>query len=244
MTEKLKPTILAAFDFDYTLVDDDSDHFVFDSLSPLLRKKMSELTGNVQWTDLMHQLLGELHSEGVSKSQIIETLGSIQFNPAIRVMMEAIKAAGGDIIIVSDANTIYIDEILKAKNARELIAEIVTNPGTWDDTGRLHVSRRIAPPLTHGCTSVCSVNLCKGSEMLQRMEQYDVVLYGGDGKNDYCPMTKLSAKDYAFARRGHSLEKLLDSRDSKHIDAIKAKLIWWTEGEDLLAQVQDVLAGL
>ncbi|KAI9339875.1 phosphatase phospho-type [Obelidium mucronatum] len=235
--------ILAAFDFDFTLVDNDSDHFVFDKLSPELRRKMSELHGVVQWTDLMHQLLGELHQEGKTKQQIIDALGTIEFNPAILKMFEAIKSVGGEIIIVSDANTIYIDEILKAKNAREYITEIITNPGTWDETGRLHVTRRIKPPQTHNCPGVCSVNLCKGSEMLARIENYDMVLYGGDGRNDHCPMTKLKAnRDIAFARKGHSLEKLLNS-DQKHVEAIQARLVWWTEADDLLEEVVAALAG-
>ncbi|KAJ3224485.1 hypothetical protein HDU81_008538 [Chytriomyces hyalinus] len=227
--------ILAAFDFDFTLVDNDSDHFVFDKLSPALREKMSELQGSVQWTDLMHLLLGELNESGVSKADIIEMLGQIEFNPAILKMFEAIKLAGGDIIVVSDANT--------AKNARHYVSELVTNPGTWDDSGRLHVTRRILPPATHGCPSICSLNLCKGTEMQQRMSEYDIVLYGGDGKNDYCPMTKLAEKDFALARRGHSLEKLI-SGDTNIERGIKASLLWWNEADEMLAYVEEILAKL
>ncbi|TPX71042.1 hypothetical protein CcCBS67573_g06304 [Chytriomyces confervae] len=238
--------ILAAFDFDFTLVDNDSDHFVFDKLSPTLRKKMSELQSSVQWTDLMHLLLGELNASGVSKADIIQLLGQIEFNPAILKMFETIKNAGGDIIVVSDANTVYIDEILKAKeakNARHYVSELVTNPGTWDDAGRLHVARRVSPPATHGCPSICSLNLCKGTEMQKRMSEYDIVLYGGDGKNDYCPMTKLGEKDFALARRGHSLEKLI-SGDDTYEKGIKANLLWWNEADEMLAHVEGILAKL
>ncbi|KAJ3015016.1 UNVERIFIED_CONTAM: hypothetical protein HDU68_012928 [Siphonaria sp. JEL0065] len=210
---------------------------------------MSELSGTVQWTDLVHQLLGELHQEGKTKQEIIDVLGEIEFNPAILKMLHAIKGAGGDIIIVSDANTVYIDEILKAKNAREYISEIITNPGIWDPTtSRLSVTRRIAPPETHGCSGACSVNLCKGSEILPRIKDYDLILYGGDGKNDHCPMTKLRKGDVALARRGHSLEKLLSlatdgaAGDGKKLDEIQARLVWWTEADDLLEIVEGVLA--
>ncbi|KAJ3211685.1 DNA-directed RNA polymerase III core subunit ret1 [Entophlyctis luteolus] len=194
--------VLAAFDFDFTLVDNDSDHYVFDKLSPVLRTK----------------------------------------NPAIIKMCEAIRSAGGDIIIVSDANTIYIDEIAKAKNFRQYITEIVTNPGTWSETGRLHVQRRVKAPEVHGCTNVCSVNLCKGKEILERMKEYDMIIYGGDGRNDYCPMTKLGGGDFALARKGFSLEKLLDS-DPKYPAAIQARLLWWNEADDLLAHVESILKG-
>ncbi|KAJ3388584.1 hypothetical protein HDU80_011662 [Chytriomyces hyalinus] len=227
--------ILAAFDFDFTLVDNDSDHFVFDKLSPTLRKKVSVLQSSVQWTDLMHLLLGELNASGVSKADIIQLLGQIEFNPAILKMFETIKNAGGDIIVVSDANT--------AKNARHYVSELVTNPGTWDDAGRLHVARRVSPPATHGCPSICSLNICKGTEMQKRMSEYDIVLYGGDGKNDYCPMTKLGEKDFALARRGHSLEKLI-SGDDTYEKGIKANLLWWNEADEMLAHVEGILAKL
>ncbi|KAJ3073119.1 hypothetical protein HDU98_002208 [Podochytrium sp. JEL0797] len=230
--------ILAAFDFDFTLVEDDSDHHVFEVLSPVLRRKMSELQGTVQWTDLMHQLLGELHAEGKTKEQIIECLGAIKFNPAILDMFEAIKAAGGDIIIVSDANTIYIDEILKAKNARQYISEIITNPGTWTSTGRLSVTRRIAPPQSHSCTFPCSLNLCKGSEIAPRLENYTLVMYGGDGKNDFCPMMRLREGDVALARRGHSLEKVLVGREGE----CKGRVVWWREVEELVREVEGILS--
>ncbi|KAJ3296486.1 hypothetical protein HDU79_006511 [Rhizoclosmatium sp. JEL0117] len=241
MTTPSKKPLLAAFDFDFTLVEDDSDGYIFDVLSPGLRQKMIELQGKVQWTDLVHQLLGELHQEGKTKQQIIEAIGTIPFSLAIITMFETIKAAGGDIIIVSDANTVYIDEILKAKNARQYITEIVSNPGTWGPDERLSVTRRVKPPAVHGCKGVCSLNLCKGMEMIERMEGYELVLYGGDGRNDHCPMTKLKKGDVALARTGHSLEKLVKS-DVKHLEAIQACVLWWNTPEELLGHVQKVLS--
>ncbi|KAJ3357992.1 hypothetical protein HDU83_000049 [Entophlyctis luteolus] len=223
--------VLAAFDFDFTLVDNDSDHYVFDKLSPVLRTKMTDvcfLSNNV-----LTVLRKPLSYRGLFNGL---TWCTIEFNPAIIKMCEAIRSAGGDIIIVSDANTIYIDEIAK------YITEIVTNPGTWSETGRLHVQRRVKAPEVHGCTNVCSVNLCKGKEILERMKEYDMIIYGGDGRNDYCPMTKLGGGDFALARKGFSLEKLLDS-DPKYPAAIQARLLWWNEADDLLAHVESILKG-
>jgi pyridoxal phosphate phosphatase PHOSPHO2 len=92
------PKYLFAFDFDHTLVDDDSDRFVFQQLSPkLLQKvvllellgatkqpnpplsKMTELQGQVQWTDLMNLLLRDLHAEGVNIQNIRDALAAIPF---------------------------------------------------------------------------------------------------------------------------------------------------------------------
>ncbi|KAI8851807.1 phosphatase phospho-type [Chytridium lagenaria] len=237
-----KKPLLAAFDFDWTVIDDDSDHWVINKLSETQAAKMKELSGKVQWTDLMGMLLKGLHAEGVTSEDIIKKLGEIPFNPAMVGVFETIKAAGGDIIIVSDANTIFIEEILIAKNIRHFITEIVTNPGTWDSSGCLTVQRRIkSTDAPHNCQSICAINLCKGNEMTIRFEGYERFIYGGDGRNDYCPMTKLSTADAVFPRRGHSLEKYLTS-NKLSIEAITASIHWWSSSEDLLAAVKTVLA--
>ncbi|KAJ3113765.1 hypothetical protein HDU96_002945 [Phlyctochytrium bullatum] len=234
-----KKPLLAAFDFDWTVIDEDSDHWVVRQLSARLADKMNELSGKVQWTDLMGSLVSDLHDEGASKDDIIRVLSEIPFNPAMLRVFETIKAAGGDIIIVSDANTVFIDEILKAKNARHYITEIVTNPGHFDAAGKLHIRRRIAatdPP--HNCKSICAVNICKGNEMLSRIGDYHRVIYGGDGRNDFCPMTKLSSADAVFPRHGHSLEKYL-TKDKLPRDEIRAAMYWWSSADELLVAVRE-----
>ncbi|KAJ3212577.1 hypothetical protein HDU67_003729 [Dinochytrium kinnereticum] len=198
--------LLAAFDFDWTVIDDDSDHWVVNKLSANASEKMKEVNLAhlhnhciLNATVLIAQgaLLGQLHSEGVLKADIIGKLSDIPFNPAMISVFETIKSAGGDIIIISDANTVFIEEILKAKNARHYVSEIITNPGWWDETGKLNVRRRVGEgDEPHGCQSICAVNLCKGKEMMERISQYEMFIYGGDGRNDYCPMTKLSRQVY------------------------------------------------
>jgi hypothetical protein len=39
-----KKPLLVALDFDFTVIDDDSDHWVFDKLSPTLRQKVNVMT--------------------------------------------------------------------------------------------------------------------------------------------------------------------------------------------------------
>ncbi|KAJ3105109.1 hypothetical protein HDU97_008513 [Phlyctochytrium planicorne] len=95
-----KKPLLAAFDFDWTVIDQDSDHWVVDQLSTKLSVKMKELSGKMQWTDLMALMMKELHEEGSLKEDIVKTLSEITFNPAMTQVFETIKAAGGDIIII------------------------------------------------------------------------------------------------------------------------------------------------
>lgn len=71
------------------------------------------------------------------------------------------KARGAELIILSDANSVFIDTILKAYDCADIFSHVVTNPATFDDHGRLKVRRWIPAEAPHGC-SLCSLNMCKG----------------------------------------------------------------------------------
>ncbi|CAG8536029.1 16772_t:CDS:2 [Racocetra fulgida] len=109
--------------------------------------------------------------------------------------LRVIKNANGDIIILSDANTVYIEEILKAYEVNDLISNVISNPATWDEDGRLHIRRLNNIP--HGCENPCSENICKGHELIKFLSahpnEYDQIIYVGDSFNDFCPATKMSS---------------------------------------------------
>ncbi|CAI2181917.1 15886_t:CDS:2 [Funneliformis geosporum] len=153
---------LVVFDFDWSMIDNNSDPWVLEQLSKELAKKIDELKRKVQWTDLMHMLLEELHQQGFSRQQIEDALAKIPFSPDMIEALKTIKRGKGEIIILSDSNTEYIDIILKAYGVRDLISIIISNPASWDENGRLHVKRLIPPEdPPHGCENKCAENICK-----------------------------------------------------------------------------------
>nr|KAJ3422472.1 hypothetical protein HK105_007899 [Polyrhizophydium stewartii] len=218
---------LFAFDFDYTIVDEDSDYYVFQQLGPEQQRKMRELyaTGAYTWTDLVDMLLGELHSNGVTEAQLRALLPSIPFNPAMHTALELASAQGHEIVVISDANTVYIDEIAVAKGFRHTIQSIITNKGEFDETGRLRITRHTTHP-PHGCPR-CAANLCKGKELLEYVAArgpFDRIVYLGDGKNDFCPGTKLAP--------GRALEQML--LDPQHRAEVAAAVEFWDTSDDVL----------
>jgi len=79
-------------------------------------------------------------------------------------MITAIKLAkenGAELIILSDANTVFIEVILKAYDCADVFSYVVTNPAAFDAHGRLRVRRWIPEETPHGC-ALCSLNMCKG----------------------------------------------------------------------------------
>ncbi|KAG0252111.1 hypothetical protein DFQ27_008257 [Actinomortierella ambigua] len=230
---------LAVFDFDWTLVEADSDHWVMQELSPSLRDIQMVEEGVVQWTDLQDKLLGMLHEKGFRRSQLEATLQNIPFTTEMIEALEQLKSQGTYICILSDANTVYIDIILKAYGISHLIDRVITNPAYYDETERLHVQRHHGldlPP--HGCPNPCAANLCKGQELdaLMAVEDYDQVIYGGDGTNDFCAALHLRPQDTVLARSGLGLEKQIKSSAGR----LKANVKYWQSTKDVLRFVREL----
>ena len=165
----------------------------------------------------MHHLYAEAHRLGITKPQITDTLSHLPLSPFMIQALHHIKHHGrADILILSDANTVFIETLLEAHQVRHLVSRIITNPAQFDDQGRLHIRRRIRPGLDqpHGCqTGTCSLNICKGRELVNVKEEgpniYETVVYVGDGRNDFCPSLQLTATDHVLVRKGRTLERMM-----------------------------------
>ncbi|KAF9343523.1 hypothetical protein BGX34_006654, partial [Mortierella sp. NVP85] len=197
------PKRLVVFDFDWTLIEADSDYWVMQKLDADLAKAQEDLVGVVQWTDLQDQLLGQLHNRGVTRQDLEKTLQKIPFTQEMITALRLMKSQGAELCILSDANTFYIDTILKAFGIDHLFSKIITNPAHFDDQGRLRVARfHGLDQEPHRCPMPCHANLCKGRELQKLIDAqpWDQVIYMGDSTNDFCPSTRLQAKDIILAR--------------------------------------------
>ncbi|TYZ69305.1 hypothetical protein PybrP1_003933 [[Pythium] brassicae (nom. inval.)] len=239
------PSVLVVFDYDWSLVDDDSDLFIFRQLHPELLLEIRERYLHVQWTQLMDEVLLRLARERpeVSAAEIRDTLARIPVQPR---MLDAVRLAaqehGARVHIVSDANTIYIQSLLERAGIAPLVHEVHSNPAFFDETGelksRLRVERYHGAHLEpHGCP-LCQVNMCKGRilDETRAQQTFTHVLYVGDGKGDFCPATRLSSHDIVFARGGAEPDgkpfELLDKIHAHRSD-VRAAVVEWRTGDDL-----------
>lgn len=197
------PSVLVVFDYDWSLVNDDSDIFVFKQLHPELLLELRDRYMHVQWTQLIDELLVRLAEErpALTASEIRQTLARIPVQPR---MLDAVRLAaeehGARVHIVSDANTVFIQSMLEHEGIAPLVHEVHSNPAFFeaaDDSetkNRLRVERYHGAHLEpHGCPH-CQVNMCKGQILDETRAQqvFTHVLYVGDGKGDFCPATRLS----------------------------------------------------
>ncbi|GJJ73641.1 pyridoxal phosphate phosphatase PHOSPHO2 [Entomortierella parvispora] len=230
---------LFVFDFDWTLIEADSDNWVFKHLCEELYQEQLVSVGKVQWTDLQQRLLGELFDRGVTQAQIEKTLGQIPFAPDMIEALRLMKDEGSDLYILSDANTIYIETVLKAYEIDTLFTGILTNPASFDERGRLNVVRfHGLDKEPHCCPLPCEPNLCKGQELQKLMDSqpWDQVIYMGDSTNDFCPSTRLNSHDVVLARRGLLLQKEITERPQ----LVKANVVYWENAKDVLLATRSI----
>lgn len=233
---------LFAFDFDHTLVDDNTDTFIMSlcpelGLTANLSAKRAEFGGG--WTKFMDHTFSLIHGQGCTKEQIIQHMGKMRLHEQALQAIHAIhECEGADAVIVSDSNTVFIDTILEGCNVKHVFSSVSTNPSHFSENGRLHVRAFHS----HDCVKCqrSTPNLCKGQVVQQELSGrgYDRVVYVGDGRNDYCPCLRLTEKDVVICREGYALAELLkhstDCRAKVHTldfisslgDFIASNLLW------------------
>ncbi|KAL6006008.1 hypothetical protein ACLOJK_040053 [Asimina triloba] len=230
--------IVVVFDFDMTIIDCDSDDWVvkemggthiFNRLRPIL-----------PWNSLMDRIMSELHSQGKTVEEIADCLKRVPLHPRMITAIKTAYALGCDLRIVSDANSFFIETILKHHGALEYFSVINSNPAFVDENGKL----RILPyhdfnSSPHGC-NLCPPNMCKRIHASVSAVQKKRFIYLGDGRGDFCPSTKLGEREHVIPRKNFPLWELI----SQNPMLVKAKVHEWSNAEDVDRILIDLIKGM
>ncbi|KAK0084118.1 hypothetical protein PV325_007608 [Microctonus aethiopoides] len=228
--------LLMCFDFDQTIVQENTDVVACN----LLPKDQIEATKvlysncNRSWTIYMRKIFELLHSCGINREAIENNINSTPATSGFEELLKNLHSHNCEIIIISDANSIFIEGWLNHHKLNHTVTKIFTNPSWFDDKGLLNIKE-------YHYQDWCQLseqNLCKGYVLENYIKEraaegvhFDKIGYAGDGRNDYCPILKLSEKDLAFPREGYSIMKCLKKSESDNI--VKAEIIPWKTGADI-----------
>lgn len=217
--------MLAVFDFDHTIVNNNSDIVARDIINPTnlipSRKKYSD-----NWTQYMQQVFYTLKSINISAQQVIHDVSSMDPNEGMPNLLRSLHKNNIDIIVISDSNSLFINNWFKHNELFDVISCLYTNPAKVEDDCIM-----IEPYELQTICNQCSKNMCKGKIMkehiLSKNNKYNKILYFGDGNNDLCPILKLTKNDFAFPRLGYVLDNLLKSHSTR------ANVFSWCTGFDI-----------
>ena len=184
----------------------------------------------------MGEIFNYLHSQNIKPDQILECMTEIAVSPGMVDLLNALDQTKAEAIIISDANSVFIDHILSFHGLKDRINKVFTNPAKFNDEGCLQIEMY---HVQDSC-SLSNVNLCKGQILETYIEErmklnvnFTHVVFIGDGQNDFCPSMRLSPKDFVFPREGYSLVKYIEKMKDQGLQ-IKASIHTWSSGSDIL----------
>ncbi|XP_033762544.1 pyridoxal phosphate phosphatase PHOSPHO2-like [Pecten maximus] len=245
---KMTGRLLLAFDFDHTMVDENSDLWV-KRLAPggELPQEIEDKYSDDGWTHYMGTIFQYLHSTGVKQSDIQQCLTEIPLTSGFKQLLDHAHKQGHECIVISDSNSTFIQYILEHYNLENIVSKVYTNPAEFDTEGCLQID------FYHhqDWCDLSTENLCKGHILTEHIRQqaslghtYSHVVYVGDGSNDLCPSLTLSDNDYVCPRVNLRLWKkvnaILAGEEKYKKYSLKAKVLEWESGTEILKLIKEL----
>ena len=229
---------LAIFDFDSTIKKTTMEGGGLVVLLPdqKLTQEMIQCKLNKDWDGLRISIANELNSlNQVSKQDIINACA--KEGQLIQHIDNTIKflAEDHDIVIISGALDEFVKIFLDANGILEYVTDVLSTPATITDDGKIVIKNYpenwIGPcPIT--ARKLCKENVLK-DYIYRKNNQYDEMVYVGDGSNDFCAAQTLGMKDIICPRQGYTLDKMLQEEE----EFISAHITPWKDGLDLVEKL-------
>jgi pyridoxal phosphate phosphatase PHOSPHO2 len=254
--------LVLVFDYDYSLINVNSDTYLFEELAPAVLEYIKEQSASRrgEWTAIVDEGLAKLQAppHNAKENDILECLANV---PVFQEMIECVRVAHQSnvpVFIVSDASEAFIGCFLEKNELQPLIEKVITNKSWYSQEDGQSPVLRVKPhhpedEPPHGCP-LCPRNLCKGQVLREHLDLLGNckdsddcwrVLYVGDGGGDFCAAHKLREHDVLFARDDPSVPSArgLVRRMEREKDRypVRAQVVTWKEGKDVLFKVKEII---
>ncbi|KAK9879572.1 hypothetical protein WA026_006639 [Henosepilachna vigintioctopunctata] len=241
---------LTVFDFDHTIIQENSDTAVADLIKGGIPSHVKKLHKKDGWTAFMQGVFDILHHNEVNKNDISDVITKLKPVEGMTNLINDISTHFNyDVIIISDSNMYFINIWLENNGLKEYVLKVFSNPAVFSD-GALKIQMYHIQDYCDFSTK----NLCKGQILTDFLEMqktnnivYDKVMYIGDGSNDFCPILKLTDCDYAFVRHGYKCIDLVNKAKKGEIhdrfgisQSVKANVFVWKTGYDILKYMHQI----
>ncbi|XP_055010698.1 pyridoxal phosphate phosphatase PHOSPHO2 isoform X2 [Boleophthalmus pectinirostris] len=133
---------LMVFDFDHTVVDDNSDTWVIRCLpGGTLPDSVKNSYRKGHWTEYMGNVLKYIGEQNVTPDQIRSELETIPFTDGMKELLTYISLHKNsiDCIVISDSNTLFIEWILHGSRLQSAVDQVFTNPAHINEQGYMEM---------------------------------------------------------------------------------------------------------
>ncbi|NXG44334.1 PHOP1 phosphatase, partial [Psilopogon haemacephalus] len=237
---------LLVFDFDETIVDENSDESIVRAApGQALPEHLRQTFRQGSYNEYMQRVLAYMGEQGVTMGDFKAVYEAIPLSPGMPELFQFLSKHQElfEVILISDANVFGIESKLRAAGSYSLFRKVFSNPSGFDKRGYF----TLGPYHSHKCLE-CPSNMCKRkilaeylAERAREEVEFERVLYVGDGANDFCPAAALSAPDVAFPRKGYPMHRLAQEMEKKQPGAFQATLVPWESAVEVARYLQELL---
>uniref|UniRef100_UPI00398E50B9 phosphoethanolamine/phosphocholine phosphatase-like n=1 Tax=Pristiophorus japonicus TaxID=55135 RepID=UPI00398E50B9 len=235
---------LIVFDFDETIIQHNSDYVILKcNPDQSLPDDLTQPCEEGCWIEYMSKVFQYLREKGVKEENMRKVLAETPLTKEMLTLFQFLRKSSDlfECVIISDANTFFINSVLQANDLSTIFQKIYTNPSSFDNKNTFVIS----PYHSHMCQQ-CPINMCKRQilhdHLVERAEEdveFEKVFYVGDGTNDFCPSVVLTPTDAIFPRKNYPLDRLISEIKSTEPSAFQAQVVPWESAEDILLFLQD-----
>lgn len=259
--EKLKKWLIA-FDMDHTILDGNSDYLIRDLLKPNKKIEINSYCrlNKLSWMSEMQMVFDELHYSKISINEIKDKIISIPFTKGMIELFDFLrklklenesynynknqildnKSIKIQIIILSGANMMFIKWVIEKMNIQDLI-------DNYYSFSCLEYNNKLILGKFHEYKcNTCDPFLCKKKAIEDfhiKDNNYEKVIYLGDGLNDYCACLALNRvkNSIIYYRDNYNLDYFLhkDQNAIENKSKLKSKLFKWSNGFDILNNLKN-----
>jgi hypothetical protein len=126
--------VLLLCDFDKTLTDFDAGERLVGELAPELAPQLASLQMPANFVPLTNDVLSEMARRGVTRDALLAALQRMgaELPPASVRMLQAARARGVDVKVLSDCNAVFIDAVLSGARLSGCVGEVITNGAAFE----------------------------------------------------------------------------------------------------------------
>ncbi|UJR22846.1 hypothetical protein I4U23_025875 [Adineta vaga] len=227
---------LVVFDFDHTIVDDNSDVHV-NKLFPSEEDRLNADKNRSQfdcWTDYMQDKFRQLQRFNITEDDYIQNMQEIPLTTDFSHLIKYLYSiSNSHLIIISDSNLVFIEAILKHNQLDHMFKDIFTNPAYFNKDEQCLMIEQYGQQTC----STCPSNMCKREiiekYMRTKFSEPIPILYIGDGHNDVCAANGLKKGDLVCARSGYRMAKELKQQEELGKHKLEADFFEWQNGKEI-----------
>ncbi len=234
--------ILLIFDFDETIMDQDSIYEMARmTLSDEEYKKVMELD-TYDYYGAFNYFFKKEKEIGLNLKDIHSNLEKLKLSPKMKELFDYIRENKSkyDLLCLSGDIDYDIKYVLKYHNFLDLFKDFIANSVEIQDENAEQIIYVKGDQFPHNC-NLCISCQCKGLELKKYLKDktYEKILFVCDGGNDYCPTKNvLKEEDIVFPREGHKFLERIKNEDLKK--ELKCEIVPWKSGEDIIKRMKEI----